>query len=124
MRSALFGSPNKGSGVLNNSSYIGVYNWNRSQRLKNPDSGKRVRENRPEHEWKTEHRAHYRIVSDELWEAVRARMVSDRLNSGTIGKSAPLKTLFSALRALRRTHGDQPALLRLRHAQGARRASL
>ncbi|SAK63627.1 Recombinase [Caballeronia fortuita] len=96
-RSALYGSPNKGSGILNNSAYIGVYIWNRSQWLKDPDSGKRVREDRPELEWKTDHRDHYRIVQDDLWHAVRARMGADRLNSGAKGKSAPPRTLFSGV---------------------------
>ncbi len=97
MRSAIYGSPNKGSGILNNSAYIGEYIWNRSQWLKDPDSGKRVRENRPPSEWKTEQRAHYRMLPDELWFAVRARMGTDRLNSGTKGRSAPPRTLFAGV---------------------------
>lgn len=34
--SALYGSPAKGAGVLNNELYIGRYVWNRSQWIKNP----------------------------------------------------------------------------------------
>ncbi|WP_249216095.1 recombinase family protein [Burkholderia cenocepacia] len=94
MRSALYGSPRKGSGILNNSAYIGQYIWNRSQWLKDPDTGKRIRQDRPESEWKVEQRDHYRIVSDEVWQAVRNRMGKDRLNGGTTGIGHPLRTLF------------------------------
>ncbi|HEX7937026.1 MAG TPA: recombinase family protein [Paraburkholderia sp.] len=97
MRSALYGSPRKGSGILNNSAYIGTYIWNRSQWIKDPDSGARVRQDRPESEWKTEQRDHYRIVSDELWKAVRQRMGADRLNAGTSGAGRPSRTLFGGL---------------------------
>ena len=37
--SALYGSPAKGSGVLNNELYIGRMVWNRSQWVKDPDTG-------------------------------------------------------------------------------------
>ncbi|NLP65378.1 recombinase family protein [Paraburkholderia sacchari] len=97
MRSALYGSPRKGSGILNNSAYIGVYIWNRSQWIKDPDTGARVRQDRPESEWTTEHRDHYRIVTDEVWQAVRARMGTDRLNAGTSGAGRPPRTLFGGL---------------------------
>ncbi|WP_144112679.1 recombinase family protein [Paraburkholderia sp. BCC1886] len=99
MRSALYGSPRKGSGILNNSTYIGIYIWNRSQWIKDPDTGVRVRvqQDRPQDEWKTVKRDHYRIISDELWSAVRARMGADRLNAGTSGKGGFPKSLFGGL---------------------------
>jgi len=37
--SAIYGSPNKGSGILNNCLYQGLYIWNRSQWVKDPDTG-------------------------------------------------------------------------------------
>jgi hypothetical protein len=52
---------------------------------------------RPESEWRTEQRDHYRIVSDELWQAVRQRMGADRLNAGTSGAGRPVRTLFGGL---------------------------
>ncbi|WP_081851893.1 recombinase family protein [Caballeronia zhejiangensis] len=97
MRSALYGCPRKGSGILNNSAYIGVYIWNRSQWMKDPDSGKRQRHERPQSEWKTEHREHYRLLTDDLWNAVRARMGVDRLNAGSTGRSGVRRSLFSGL---------------------------
>ena len=72
--SALYGSRNKGSGVLNNELYIGNYVWNRSRWLKDPDTGKRIRTDRPREEWVIERREGLRIVADELWKAAKLRM--------------------------------------------------
>jgi hypothetical protein len=55
--SALYGSPAKGAGVLNNELYVGRYVWNRSKWIKNPDTGKRERFIRPESEWRPGPRA-------------------------------------------------------------------
>jgi site-specific DNA recombinase len=97
MRSALYGSPLKGRGILNNSAYIGPYIRNRSRWIKEPDTGARVRQDLPESDWKTEQRDHYWIVNDELWKAVRQRMGTDRLNAGTSGAGRPSRTLFGGL---------------------------
>lgn len=56
-----------------------------------------MRQDRPESEWKTERRDHYRIVTDEIWQAVRARMGNDRLNAGTSGRGGCPKSLFGGL---------------------------
>lgn len=48
--SAIYGSPVKGSGILNNSMYVGQYVWNRSQWIKDPDTGRRQRTERPREE--------------------------------------------------------------------------
>lgn len=71
--SALYGSPAKGTGILNNVMYIGQYIWNRSQWVKDPDSKVRKRVERPRHEWKTAVRPELRIVDDVLWNKVRER---------------------------------------------------
>jgi hypothetical protein len=49
--SALYGAPAKGAGILNNRLYVGEVVWNRSQWIKDPDTGKRVRMDRPRQEW-------------------------------------------------------------------------
>ena len=58
--SALYGSPAKGSGLLCNELYIGRQIWNRSQWIKDPDTGKRKRINRPTDEWILEERPELR----------------------------------------------------------------
>jgi site-specific DNA recombinase len=88
--SALYGSPAKGSGVLNNEFYIGRYIWNRSQWVKDPDTGKRQRLVRPRQEWRVIERPELRIVSDELWTAARARMEKKRRAAHAFRRTDPL----------------------------------
>jgi DNA invertase Pin-like site-specific DNA recombinase len=95
--SAIYGSPNKGTGILCNELYVGRYIWNRSQWVKDPDSGKRQRVERPRGEWCIQQREDLRIVSDALWGAVRARMNTPYRQSGTKGKGLPPKTLLGGL---------------------------
>lgn len=95
--SALFGSPNKGSGVLNNELYVGRYVWNRSRWIKDPDTRKRVRLQRPAEEWQIEERPELRIVDDDTWAKVRARMDRPRREGGARGPGRPMRTLFGGL---------------------------
>jgi hypothetical protein len=96
--SALYGTPRAGSGLLNNELYIGRYVWNRREWVKDPDNPtRRIPRMRPPEEWKTAERPDLRIVSDELWQAVRTRMASPRRRSGQRGRSAPMRTLFGGL---------------------------
>jgi site-specific DNA recombinase len=95
--SALYGSPAKGSGVLNNALYIGRYIWNRSQWVKEPDTGKRQRIDRPRQQWRVIERPELRILSDEVWDAARSRMSKPRGQGGARGRSAAPRTLFGGL---------------------------
>lgn len=92
--SAIYGSRNKGSGILNNELYIGRYVWNRSQWIKDPDTGKRQRFDRKREEWQVLDVPHLRIIDDDLWSAVQARM-TPKANGTNAG--APNKTLFGGL---------------------------
>jgi site-specific DNA recombinase len=71
--SAIYGDMRNGTGLLNNELYIGRYVWNRSQWVKDPDCGKRRRLGRLESEWIVTSQPELRIVSDELWNRVKAR---------------------------------------------------
>jgi DNA invertase Pin-like site-specific DNA recombinase len=95
--SALFGSPAKGSGVINNELYIGHYIWNRSKWIKDPDTGRRQRIARPREEWSVTERPELRIVDDAIWQRVRARMDRGGLRGGGRGKGARPRTLFGGL---------------------------
>lgn len=95
--SALYGSRVKGSGVLNNELYIGRVIWNRSQWVKDPDTGKRTRTDRPRDEWHIEERPELRIVTDAQWHAVRDRMGRPTGEGGSTGRSRPPSTLFRGL---------------------------
>jgi DNA invertase Pin-like site-specific DNA recombinase len=95
--SALYGSPAKGAGVLNNELYVGRYVWNRSQWIKNPDTGKRERFIRPESEWQSVARAELRILDDDSWQAVRERMASPRRTGGRKGRGGVPTTLLGGV---------------------------
>ncbi len=73
LTSAIAGNPTRGIGILNNELYIGCRIWNRSRWAKDPDTGKRRQTPRPSEEWIVRAVPDKRIVSDELWQRVKAR---------------------------------------------------
>lgn len=74
--------------MLRNPLYRGELIWNRSTWIKDPDTGRRVRRDRPASEWIRHHDASLRIVPDEHWDACQERIqrqsavIADRLGSG------------------------------------------
>ncbi len=102
---AVYGDITQGNGFLNNKMYIGCYIWNRSTWMKNPDTGKRRRSQRPESEWIVTDMPELRIVPQELWSAVQARQAEIRKKSGALrealnnpqSRSHSGKYLFSGL---------------------------
>jgi site-specific DNA recombinase len=58
--------------MLRDERYIGRLTWNRSSWSKDPDTGKRVRRERPESELVTVTREDLRLISDATWQRVRA----------------------------------------------------
>ena len=95
--SAIYGSPAKGTGILNNELYAGRYIWNRSQWIKDPDTGVRTRIDRARTDWCIMDRPDLRIVPDELWQAVRRRMDTPQHAGGSRGAGRPARTLFGGL---------------------------
>nr|WP_315481563.1 recombinase family protein [uncultured Undibacterium sp.] len=94
--SAVYGCAKKGSGVIHNELYAGKYVWNRSQWVKDPDTGKRQRFERATDEWKVIDVPELRIIDTELWEAVRRRRSASAINGGPrVGK--PTRTLFGGM---------------------------
>jgi DNA invertase Pin-like site-specific DNA recombinase len=65
------GNVRRGSGILNNELYVGVRVWNHKHHVKDPTTGRTVERANPESEWVRVPVPHLRIVSDDLWEAVR-----------------------------------------------------
>ncbi len=59
--------------MVRNERYIGQLVWNRSQWVKDPDTGRRIRRERPRSEWVTRHDPTAQLVDDATWRAVRAR---------------------------------------------------
>ncbi len=59
--------------ILHNERYRGVILWGRTEKLRS-ESGKRINRRKPTSEWRRKEIPAQRIVSDELWNAVRQRM--------------------------------------------------
>ena len=73
------GQVDRGTGILNNTLYIGRLSWNRCSYVKDPRTGKRVaRVNAPD-QYEQVEIPDLRIVGDELWQQVKARQAEVRL---------------------------------------------
>jgi hypothetical protein len=60
--------------ILHNERYRGVWIWNRSRFLKDPDTGRRRQVPRPPDDWIRQERPELAIVDDQLWTAMRDRL--------------------------------------------------
>lgn len=60
--------------MLLNPRYTGLTIWNRTQWVKDPDSGRRICRERPKADWISHHDETRRVVTDELWKAVQRRL--------------------------------------------------
>jgi DNA invertase Pin-like site-specific DNA recombinase len=67
------GQVDRGTGILNNSLYVGRIEWNRCSYIKDPKSGKRVARPNPRDLWEIVNVPKLRIIDDDLWEAVKLR---------------------------------------------------
>jgi DNA invertase Pin-like site-specific DNA recombinase len=92
--SALYGQPKYGTGVLRNELYRGMYIWNRSQWVKDPDTGRRRRLERSRDQWQTRETPALRIVSEELWTACAERINGPKRTKPGKPKRAPLSGLL------------------------------
>jgi site-specific DNA recombinase len=67
------GHSKKGTGLLNNSTYIGLPTWGRQRFIKDPKSGRRVSRLNPVGSEIVTDVPHLRIIQDALWQAVKQR---------------------------------------------------
>lgn len=95
--STIYGSPKKGSGIINNELYAGRKIWNRSKWVKDPDTRRRVRIENPESDWIVEDMPALAILDPETWQKARDRMTENRLKNGVRGKGGKPTTLFGGL---------------------------
>lgn len=80
--------------MLANERYAGRVVWNRSVWVKDPDSGKRLRRERPRSEWVV--REGVALVSPQDWEVLQARSAARRAAYGTVRGQRP-RYLLSGL---------------------------
>jgi site-specific DNA recombinase len=67
------GQAERGTGVLNNSLYVGRLEWNRCSYVKDPRTGKRVARPNPPEKWEITEVPHLCIVDNALWQRVKER---------------------------------------------------
>ena len=72
---------NPHSGILNNPLYIGEYYWNRTKKIRNPDTGKKNTFTKSKDEWIMVLLPELRIVPDELWKKVKDRQSANRIKT-------------------------------------------
>ena len=89
--------------ILRNERYRGVLVWNRTQKQRNPETGRKISKPRLKSEWKRVAVPQWRIVSEELWRAAhkRIRFISERFGASRLGGLSRTKNarkyLFSGL---------------------------
>jgi hypothetical protein len=87
--------------ILNNERYLGNITFNRTKKVRDPETSKFVTRNRPPSEWTTYHDETRRIVPDELWQAVKPRqeLVSYKIGRTKAGGMARSRrtNIFSGL---------------------------
>jgi hypothetical protein len=69
-------APSAISVMLHNERYRGIVTWNRTRKVRDPRTGRRVQRLRPQSEWKIQQAPHLRIVLEETWQAVQRRLSS------------------------------------------------
>ena len=76
------GQADRGTGILNNSLYIGQLSWNRCSYVKDPSTGRRVARPNPVEQHEIIPVPELRIIDDEVWAQVRARQSAVRTEMG------------------------------------------
>jgi site-specific DNA recombinase len=66
--------------ILRNERYRGVVIWNRTRKVRDPQTGRRINRRRPRSGWKVFEAPHLRIVPEDLWKQVQHRLSSIRTN--------------------------------------------
>ena len=62
---------------LRNEPYRGVQVWNRTEKVRNLETGHKVSKDRPREQWMRVNVPEWRIVSEDLWKAAHARIAAN-----------------------------------------------
>jgi site-specific DNA recombinase len=79
----------RGIGILRNELYIGQLVWNRMRYIKDPATGRRVSRMNPRSKWITEDVPDLRIIDQNPWERVQARLADIRVENGADAPDRP-----------------------------------
>ncbi len=83
------GHAGRGTGILRNELYIGQLVWNRMRFVRDPATGKRISRQNPESQWLRRDVPELRIIDQDLWDAVQARLGAVRAASGADNVDRP-----------------------------------
>jgi site-specific DNA recombinase len=70
------GQVDRGTGILNNSLYVGRLEWNRCSYIKDPKTGRRVARPNAKEVWEVVQVPELRLVAEDLWAAAKRRQQS------------------------------------------------
>src|SRR6202795_2398237 len=84
------GQVDRGTGLLNNTLYIGRLEWNRTAYVKNPRTGKKVARVNKQEAREIAEIPELRIIDDDLWQMVKARQKEARIEMGKDGSGNAL----------------------------------
>ncbi|MCW3477768.1 recombinase family protein [Rhodovastum sp. RN2-1] len=76
------GQVDRGTGLLNNTLYIGRLSWNRCSYIKDPRTGRKVARVNPRAQWEEVEVPELRIIDQELWDRVKVRQSDVRIEMG------------------------------------------
>jgi site-specific DNA recombinase len=94
-------APSAISVMLHNERYRGTAVWNRTRKILDPKTGRRVQRLRPRTEWTVVETPHLRIISEQLWQAAKSRLASVNASfssgraAGLCSRSYTARYLFS-----------------------------
>jgi len=87
--------------MLRNEKYRGVHVWNRTRKVLNPETGRKISKARPKEEFRRQAVPEWRIVPDDLWNTVHSRIATNRNGHTRLGgmnrTEAARSYLFSGL---------------------------
>ena len=90
----------RGAGILNNELYVGRRLWNRQRFVKDPATGRRRSRRNDSERLIVKEVPELRIVSDQLWNAVKARQAAIRESEGvTKARATPAAGVSPTLAA-------------------------
>jgi site-specific DNA recombinase len=89
------GAATKQDGIVRNSTYVGRVAWNKRAGKRVPGTGRRVQRKRAQSEWIVREDETLRIVSDDLWTRVQARLIARKAQQPKGGK--PARYMLSGL---------------------------
>ena len=79
------GQADRGTGLLNNTLYVGRLSWNRCSYVKDPRTGKRVAQVNDRSQWEEVEIPELRILDQAVWDATKARQATTQFEIGRSG---------------------------------------